>query len=227
MATIDSVVRMLNRRLREVFDYFGYKSPEYQTLQSILYTNFNESGFIVRGGGAKAARLSRSKAAMDAYKADKNIMEDVDLIYNAIKRQGTIKEMAERYVRDTDGFNGLFTSKVAKKMQDTIKERAYTEYLSKYNDDDIYKEVQDEMVSIFAEKDSEYREDLTDVYSEFFKKPGKGNLAGMQEKYDQIQRDFDEAKRRMADRLSKKPIEEGIAEVHIEVRDPYDMGYNP
>jgi hypothetical protein len=227
MATIDSVVRMLNRRLREVFDYFGYKSPEYQALQSILYTNFNESGFIVRGGGTKAARLSRSKVAMEAYKADKNIMEDVDLIYNAIKRQGTVKEMAERYVRDSDNFNGLFTNKVAMKMQETIKERAYTSYLSKFNDDDIYQEVQDEMSSIFAEKDSEYREDLTNVYSEFFKRPGKGNLAGMQEKYDQIQRDFDDAKRRMADRLSKKPIDEGIAEVHIEVRDPYDMGYNP
>ena len=108
MATIDSVVRMLNRRLREVFDYFGYKSPEYQTLQSILYTNFNESGFIVRGGGNKAARLSRSKAAMEAYKSDKFLMEDVDLIYNAIERQGSIKEMAERYVKDTDSFNGLF-----------------------------------------------------------------------------------------------------------------------
>ena len=227
MATIDSLVRMLNRRLREVYDYFGFKSPEYQTLQSILYTNFNESGFIVRGGGVKAARLSRSKTAMEAYRSDKNLMEDVDLIYNAIKRQGTVKEMAERYVRDSDNFNGLFTNKTATEMHETIKERAYTAYLSKYNDDDIYKEVQDEMASIFAEKDSEYREDLTNVYSEFFKKPGKGNLADMQEKYDQIQRDFDDAKRRMADRLSKQPIDDSIAEVHIEVRDPYDMGYNP
>lgn len=226
MATIDSLVRMLNRRLREVYDYFGYKSPEYQTLQKILYQNFSESGFIVRGGGVKPARLSRAKQAMDTYRATKEIMEDVDLIYDAIKRQGTVKEMAERYV-DYREYNGLFTNKVAKDMQDTIRERAYNSYLSKFNDDDIYAEVQDEMASIFAKNDEEYREDLTDVYSEFFKQPGKGNLAGMQEKYDKIQSDFDEAKRRMVDRLSQKPIEERPAEFHVEVKDPYDMGMNP
>ncbi len=226
MATIESVVRMLNRRLREVYDYFGFKSPEYQTLQSILYKNFSDSGFIVRGGGVKAARLSRSKQAMEAYKSDENLMEDVDLIYNAIKRQGTVKEMAERYV-DYNEYSGLFTNSTAKKMRETIRERAYNSYISKFNDDDIYTELQDEMASIFAKNDAEYREDLTDVYSEFFQKPGKGNLAGMQEKYDKIQREFDDAKRRMVDRLSQKPIDEGLSEVHIEVKDPYDMGYNP
>lgn len=225
MATLESTIRMLNRKLREVFEFFGYKSPEYQTLQSILYQNFSDSGFIVRGGGVKPARLSRSKQAMFAYSKDEYLMEDIDLIYEAVKNQGSIRDMAERYVNYEDYSGGLFTQKTANQLKDVIKERAYNAYISKFNDDDIYTEVQDEMNSNDAQHDSQYREDLSDIYADFHKKPGKGNLAGMQQKYDDIQRKFDEAKVNKMERQLKQATDFSN-EILKTGKDPYDMGIN-
>lgn len=225
MATLESTIRMLNRKLRQVFDFFGYKSPEYQTLQSILYQNFSDSGFIVRGGGVKPARLSRSKQAMLAYSKDEYLMEDIDLIYEAVKNQGSIRDMAERYVNYEDYSGELFTQKTANQLKDVIKERAYNAYISKFNDDDIYTEVQDEMNSNDAQHDSQYREDLADIYADFHKKPGKGNLAGMQQKYDEIQRKFDEAKTNKMERQLKQATDFSN-EILKTGKDPYDMGLN-
>lgn len=224
MATLESTIRMLNRKLREVFDFFGYKSPEYQTLQSILYQNFSDSGFIVRGGGVKPARLSRSKQAMIAYSKDEYLMEDIDLIYEAVKNQGSIKDMAERYVNYEDYSGGLFTQKTANSLKDVIRERAYNAYVSKFNDDDIYDDVQNEIDSVEAQLDPKYREDLADIHSDFYIRPGKGNLAGMERKYDDILRKFDEAKRNRDIRFREKvDIDSPYPKVD---KDPYDMGIN-
>lgn len=230
MATLESTIRMLNRKLREVFDFFGYKSPEYQTLQSILYQNFSDSGFIVRGGGVKPARLSRSKQAMLAYSKDEYLMEDIDLIYEAVKNQGSIKDMAERYVNYEDYSGGLFTQKTANQLKDVIRERAYNAYISKFNDDDIYDDVQDAINSADAMHDAQYREDLADLFEDFYIEPGKGNLSGMQQKYDEIVRKFDEAKMEMLirQRDEARNLATDVIKSHIENanKDPYDMGIN-
>ena len=225
---LESVVRMLNRRLREVYDYFGYKSPELNDLKSILYANFGgDSKYIIKQRN-KPVRLSRSKEALAYYESNEGLMEDLPFILEAIRKLGTVKEMAEKYVDPSEYKGYRFTNRDAKELRETIRKRAEAEYLAKYNDDDIYAEFKAEVNSIEAQVEESYREALADIQEEFEKKPGKGNLAGMQDKYDKIVKMFDDAKLR-----HEKVTEEGqqaqeFAQSILNPggRDPYDMGVN-
>ena len=226
---VESVVRMLNRRLREVYDYFGYKSPELNDLKSILYANFGgESKYIIKQRN-KPVRLSRSKEALAYYESKEGVMEDLPFILEAIRKLGTVKEMAEKYVDPSEYKGYRFTNRDAKELHDTIKKRAEAEYLAKYNDDDIYAEFKAEVDSIESLVEESYRDALADIQKEFEKKPGRGNIAGMQEKYDKIVKRFDEAKQRhekvteevqQAQDFTKSILNPGG-------RDPFDMGMNP
>ena len=217
MATIESTVRMLNRRLREVYEFFGYKSPEYQDLQSIVYKNF-QNEFIVRGGGKKAARLSRSKAAMQAYNDNEYLQQDLEWINETVRRMGSVKDMAERYVEPNE-YSGLFTNSKAKALKSTIQERANAEYASKYNDHDIYTEIQNKD----DEGDSDFREALADIMEKFHEKPGENNLPGMEQKYSEIVDMYERA----VEMHEEKKAAVGHAANILKVKNPFDMGMNP
>lgn len=217
MPTLESTIRMLNRRLNEVYNFFGYKSPEYMKLQSILYQNFG-SEHIVRGGGKRAARISRSKVAMDVFKNSPDLMQDINWIHEAVKKMGTVKEMAERYVEPSEYKGSLFTNREAERLKSTIQERARAEYASAYNDSDIYTEVN----NAEDEGDSSFREALADIMEKFHESPGSNNLPGMERKYSEIESMYEKA----VERHEEWKDAVGFSGDILKTSNPYDMGIN-
>jgi hypothetical protein len=217
MPTLESTIRMLNRRLNEVYNFFGHKSPEYMKLQSILYQNFGDR-YVVRGGGKKAARISRSKEALNYFRSDSNLKEDIEWIYDAIKKMGTVKEMAERYVEPSEYNGSFFTKRIAESMKQAIRQRAQAEYSSAYNDTDIYTEVN----NANDEGDSQYREALADIMEKFHESPGKNNLPGMEQKYSEIEEMYENA----VENHNKWKEATKFTSTILKNDNPYDMGVN-
>ena len=118
----ESAVRALNRRIKEIGDYFGRISIEYAEVRSALYDVFGASSdYILIPGSAKEHKfitVSRSKKYLgtDFYK------EKVIEAWEEVRMLGTVKQLAEPYLEAGENYKDS-------DIQERIRVDSKTEYL--------------------------------------------------------------------------------------------------
>lgn len=141
MATIESMIKFINKRMKAVSDYFGKNSSEYHKLKNLLYQNLGGGYDPLLKYNKGEVTINRSKTALEAFSSDSasEILEDV---HREVMRMGTVKEMANEYF-NSGRFNEKLTMKELSQpiFRDTVREMSYENYRAKYLDDDIYQEV--------------------------------------------------------------------------------------
>lgn len=158
MATAESLVKGINRRLSEIEKYFGTNSYEYHRAKNVVWQEL--------GGGMEAllkydkgkVSISRSKRVIGAIEGQDGLFDIVEEVWRTLSSQGTVRTMANEYIN-----YDYFTNKELNSpdIKNYIREMSENKYRSSYVDDDIYDEINDLLV-----KESEKYG--TDEYDETF-----------------------------------------------------------
>lgn len=158
MASAESLVRSINRRLSEIEKYFGSESFEFHRAKNVVWQEL--------GGGLESllkydkgrVSISRSKRVISEIESQGDLYEIVQEVWNTIRGQGTVREMANQYMN-----YDYFTLKELQNadIKETIAEMSRNRYRASYVDDDIYDET-DDLLAEEAEKLG------TDEYDEAF-----------------------------------------------------------
>lgn len=224
MPTTESVVKMLNKRLAEFYDFFGYKSPEYNQIKTIVFQNFKGSEDMILKQKGRAPRISRSKTHMQQYMNDIQLQSNLQSIYDKVMEIGTVRKVAEDYSDDLFKMgidvtgNGLFTMKKGWEHVEDFRKLARSRYSALFNDDDYYKYSKDDIRLTF---DEAYIKDLKNLQEKFYEKTGNGNPLGMEKKWDEIEELYKSAKKKHEDRIKRGEVRPDAKE-----NDPLDMGVN-
>lgn len=215
---------MLNKRLSEFYEFFGYRSPEYNKIKTIVFQNFKGSDDMILKQKGRAPRISRTKAHMEEYKDNQYLQSNLQNIYDAVMEIGTVRHVAEGYANrleqqgiDITG-NGLFTMKKGYAHRDEIRKLASSDYSALFNDDDYYKHMNDDIGMTF---DEAYINDLERINEKFHEKVGNGNPLGMEKKWNEIEEMYKAAKIRHEQRVSRGEVPPDSKD-----NDPLDMGVN-
>lgn len=174
---IESVLRMINKRILEYHSYFGTYSFEYGYAKNLLASAVKdyadvESMIRVKDG---VWQISRSKSTIsDLYDMDA-LSENLMDVWDKLKEFGTVKSLRAQYLDDE------FSSEDPETEYDIMDEdeiQAEIQTISAeaaravFNDDDYYKWIQGEVNSATGEN-----ADYVDyIYNKLFKKKGKGVL---------------------------------------------------
>lgn len=215
MASAESLARSINRRLSEIEKYFGLESFEYHRASNILWQEL--------GGGMEAllkydkghVTISRSKSVLSAIESQDDLFEIVEEVWNTIRRQGTIREMANEYVN-----YDYFTTKELQRpeIKQAIGEMSYNRYTSAYVDTDLYKETQ----RLLAEESEKYG---TEEFDETF----FNSLSEVMDLFREsgMHRDYKYAKAEQMLTQAKIAHEEFLRNKILEdAGEPADMGEN-
>ena len=157
MATAESLVKSINRRLSEIEKYFGKNSFEYHKAKNVVWQEL--------GGGMEAllkydkgkVSISRSKRVIEAIEGQDYLYDIVQEVWRTISRQGTVRQMAMEYLNNEVDFKELQKDN----YKNLIRELSEVEYRSSYVDDDIY----DETDNLLAKENEKYG---TDNFDETF-----------------------------------------------------------
>lgn len=188
MATTESRLRQINRRIKQIYDTFGGKSIEYNKVKSYLYASFYESYEYIRSGSStKPVQLSRGKAAIASFGYAAEIVED---LWQRIAQMGTVKEIKERDYMIHPDDTYLDDSPIT---IEEIQEASQQEYESSYLDTDVYEDVETAVSDYETELttsedplfDRDYQEALKRA-KEVFHEKGKGTREQKWERARQI-----------------------------------------
>lgn len=215
---------MLNKRLSEFYDFFGYQSPEYNQIKTIIFQNFKGSDDMILKQKGRAPRISRSKAHMSQYNNDIHLQSNLQSIYDKVNEIGTVRKVAESYSDDLFKLgidvtgNGLFTMKKGWAHVEDFRKLARSRYSALFNDDDYYKYTNDDIRLTF---DEAYIKDLENIQEKFHEKVGNNNPLGMDKKWDEIESMYRTAKKKHEERIAKGEVPPDAKD-----NDPLDMGVN-
>lgn len=203
----DNILRQINRRIDQVVDVFGVKSPEYMNIKAILGTISGVDSIMNAGGKGQPDKMSRAKRVKSAIIENPILHEELQEAWNAIKAQGTITQLKKRYMPPPAIAKGLSPAMI----ESGIKESARKEYESKYEDDDIYEKMQ-ELAEMVAEMgDEELIQDVEDIQMMFGVHTGHGNKQAQDDKYDALKSAIDQLQQDIIDK-----------ELDIDYEDDYD-----
>lgn len=203
----DNILRQINRRIDQVVDVFGVKSPEYMNIKAILGTISGVDSIMNAGGKGQPDKMSRAKRVKSAIIENPILHEELQEAWNAIKAQGTITQLKKRYMPPPAIVKGLSPAMI----ESGIKESARKEYESKYEDDDIYEKMQ-ELAEMVAEMgDEELIQDVEDIQMMFGVHTGHGNKQAQDDKYDALKSAIDQLQQDIIDK-----------ELDIDYEDDYD-----
>lgn len=179
MPTLESTLRSINRRIKEMYDTFGATSIQYNQLKSFVYTALPELDILVRTPEGKPMALSRGKRATDVYIRGE-YEDDVKELWSLMQEYGTAKEHKEGYRERLESQYGETIEELDDWMAD-IRELSHAEYQKSYLDEDYYAALQSRIAELeeaddLNEADDEYLEQLKDIQSEFSEK-GKTKLS--------------------------------------------------
>ena len=195
----DNILRQINRRIDQVVDVFGVKSPEYMNIKAILGTISGVDSIMNVGGKGQPDKMSRSKRVISTIMDKISLHAELQQAWDAIKAGGSISQLKKRYIPVIDGVDvskGLSPASVAA----GIKEAARKEYESKYEDDDIYEKMQ-ELAEIVAEMgDDELIQDVEDIQILFGVNTGHGNKQAQDDKYDALKSAIDQLQQDIIDK---------------------------
>lgn len=184
----DNILRQINRRIDQVVDVFGVKSPEYMQIKAILGTINGVDSIMNAGGKGQPDKMSRSKRVISTIMDSISLHAELQQAWGAIKAQGTVTQLKKRYMPPPEIAKGLSPAMV----ESGIKEAARKEYESKYEDDDIYEKMQ-ELAEMVAEMgDEELIQDVEDIQMMFGVHTGHGNKQAQDDKYDALKSAIDQ-----------------------------------
>lgn len=203
----DNILRQINRRIDQVVDVFGVKSPEYMQIKAILGTINGVDSIMNHGGKGQPDKMSRATRVKSAIIENPILHEELQDAWSAIKAQGTVTQLKKRYMPPPEIAKGLSPAMV----ESGIKEAARKEYESKYEDDDIYEKMQ-ELAEMVAEMgDEELIQDVEDIQMMFGVHTGHGNKQAQDDKYDALKSAIDQLQQDIIDK-----------ELDIDYEDDYD-----
>lgn len=157
-ASVESMIKFINKRMSEVSKYFGVNSTEYHGMRNVLYQNL--------GGGADPLlkydkgkiSISRSKMSLKAFEGNEYLIDILSDVHQEIMSMGTVKQMANEYFQYANFTNKELNSD---EFRQYVSEISYENYRAKYLDDDTYQEVN----RLLLEESEKYG---TDEYDEDF-----------------------------------------------------------
>lgn len=192
----DNILRQINRRIDQVVDVFGVKSPEYMNIKAILGTISGVDSIMNAGDKGKPDKMSRATRVKSAILENPILHEDLQNAWNAIKAGGSISQLKKRYISSPEIVKGLSPAMVSA----GIKEAARKEYESKFEDDDIYEKIQELAEEVAELGDEELIQDVEDIYMMFGVNTGKGNKQAQDDKYDALKSMIDDLQRDIIDK---------------------------
>lgn len=226
MRKADSILRAINRRMKEVGEFFPKQSEEYQQIQAVLGTIPGITALKIFPKG-KPAQLSRSKKIVQRIEESPMLYAQLNQALDVILSYGTVKQMAKRYLDSglVQGFSSISDAR------DSIRESAKELYKGKYNDNDTYNKFLGMEDEASKSDDEKYANELKGIRKKFESEPGKNNPIGMDEKYNEILRRMEEAKKNhiLRTQIAAGIIEEEDSdEYEIDTEydeDDYDMSF--
>ena len=227
MRKVDSILRAINRRMKEVGEFFPKQSEEYQQIQAVLGAIPGISTLKIFPKG-KPAQLSRSKKVIKKIEESPMLYAQLNQALDIILSYGTVKQMAQRYIDSglVQGFSSIADA------HDSIRQSAKEIYKGKYNDNDTYNKFLGMEDEASKSDDEKYERELKGIRKKFESEPGKNNPIGMDEKYNEILRRMEEAKENHLIRtqiaagiIDEEESDESEIDVEYDDDDDYDMSF--
>lgn len=192
----DNILRQINRRIDQVVDVFGVKSPEYMEIKAILHTISGVDSIMNAGGKGQPDKMSRAKRVQSAIIENPILHEDLQEAWNAIKARGTITQQKKRYMPPNEIAKNLSPVMI----ESGIKELARKEYESKYEDDDIYEKMQELAETVSEIGDEELIQDVEDIMMMFGVRTGHDNKQAQDDKYNALKSAIEQLQRDIIDK---------------------------
>lgn len=238
MALYESYVKMINARLKEVYNYFSPTSSEYQNMASSVFNIMGQDSVLLSIQNGKPMRLIRSKKANEENPL---LYQDMQDIWRYISSQGTVRTLVKKRVselKDSE-ISSIYDSIIAnnnendepvsvddmkrvtiknwksKEVKEGIQSNAKEEYKRRYDDTDIYESIH-ELLSKESEKevfDSVFYGKLDEV-SRIFHQKGNRDI-----KYNEIVAKWESINQEYENKIDEM--------LKNDSRDEYDMGENP
>lgn len=245
MALYDSYVKMINARLKEVYNYFGEKSPEYQDLASATFSVMGNENVLLSINPKKPLRIIRSKRANEENPL---LYQDMQDIWWTFTDYGSLRKMIHRKLEnykeelgedEVDKMEKMWNSKekiivndngknveIEKKeiVKDFIREISEQEYSYKYDDEELYDNVRDLILNMDSEdlQDTQYISKLNDIWEDFFisgKGIRKSKFDGIKSKWDAINSSYES-------KIKEKLGIKSARDVYDSSVESYDIGGN-
>lgn len=151
MATVESILKGINKKLKDAFKVFGgAKSREYNNIRKIITTAFtgynpetdayetlNISSILRETNGAPT-QISRSKRIAGFWEAHE---EELRTAYGAILNLGSIRQMAMRRIDSMEFLNEEQKKewkKEPEKHLEIIRSSSIADFASSFEDSDLY-----------------------------------------------------------------------------------------
>ena len=206
---IESVLRSINRRIKDYVDVFGIDSVEYAWARNLFYQATDIANAPIGKMSGGAIQFSRSKSTMQEIWENPVLEENIRQIWEIMKNRGTVKQIIENEYMDMPGTkewmeeNGFTISDImndSETMGD-IREESHIRADRAYNDDDIYADVNKELDN---SDDNEDIADLAEIIGRFHDE-GKG--AEKDRKWHDIQRMWGDYQYRKEREMSMRAAE--------------------
>lgn len=211
--TIESTIKMINRRISQIYNYFEGKSTEYMEAKNLVFSYMGGNDFLIREPGVKALSLSGSKKAMQAY--TEVFHRDIEELWNALQDMGTVKQLAEEYeLYDPENPTKSFDYKDPA-IRELILEATTQSYTQKYIDTDLYEKVHAELIEEsskpYDEQDHEYLDGLERVLDYLHRKGSSrdSNIASAWSLFTKIRLDHESKLKNQAENEGEEEVDLG------------------
>lgn len=206
---IESVLRSINRRIKDYVDVFGIDSIEYAWARNLFYQATDIANAPIGKMSGGAIQFSRSKSTMQEIWENPVLEENIRQIWEIMKNRGTVKQIIENEYMEMPGTkewmeeNGFTISDImndSETMGD-IREESHNRADKAYNDDSIYEDANKELDN--AEDNDDIAE-LAEIIGRFHDE-GKG--AEKDRKWHDIQRMWGDYQYRKEREMSMRAAE--------------------
>lgn len=191
---IESVLRSINRRIKEYVDVFGADSFEYAWAKNLFYIATDEANVPIGKMSGGIVQFSRSKSTMQEIWENASLEETLREVWNKMKEKGTAKQIIEKdYMNMPDAKSWMEETgyTISDIMNDPdalgeIREESSLRADEAYNDSDIYEEVDEEIENADNMEDIQ---DLADIKGKFYE---TGSGVAKDKKWHDIQREWED-----------------------------------
>ena len=189
---IESVLRLINKRITEYEPYFGKYSYEYGYAKNLLFVATKGSGEVMLRKFKGVITLKRGKGAIQEIIANPVLEENLFELWDSLKSMGTVKSLKQNYIDFSQGDidAGLAQAFIQEASAQVAREAFY--------DNDLYK--------LMKEEENKVEDDLgmaiLKEMEKTFRKEGKGVLKDI--KWDEVKDLFDEYQNREEDEMREK-----------------------
>lgn len=189
---IESVLRLINKRITEYEQYFGKYSYEYGYAKNLLFTATRGSSEVMLRKFKGVITLKRGKAAMQEIIANPVLEENLFELWDSLKSMGTVKSLRQNYM---DFSQGDIDADLA---QAFIQEASAEVAREAFNDDDYYKDMKEEENKV----EDDLGMTILKEMEKTFKKEGKGIQKDL--KWNEIKDLWDKYQNREEDEMREK-----------------------